>query len=48
MENKFTLIEVMFANVMLLIIVARFSKITEQTFEKRKFKTLFTGPSVCK
>ena len=40
MKHGFTLVEVMFANVMLLILVAGFAKITEQTFEQINFKTL--------
>ena len=40
MKHGFTLVEVMFANAMLLILVAGFAKITEQTFEQIQLKTL--------
>jgi len=40
MKHGFTLVEVMFANAMLLILVAGFDKITEQTFEQIQLKTL--------
>jgi len=40
MKHGFTLVEVMFANAILLILVAGFAKITEQTFEQIKLKTL--------
>ena len=40
MKHGITLVEVMFANAMLLILVAGFAKITEQTFEKIQLKTL--------
>ena len=40
MKHRFTLVEMMFANVMLLILVAGFAKITEQTFEQIQLKTL--------
>jgi len=40
MKHGFTLVDVMFANTMLLILVAGFAKITEQTFEQIQFKTL--------
>jgi len=38
MKHGFTLVEVMFANAMLLILVAGFAKITEQTFEQIQLK----------
>ena len=40
MKQGFTLVEVMFANTVLLILVAGFAKITEQTFEQVQLKTL--------
>ena len=40
MKHGFTLIEVKFANAMLLILVAGFGKIIEQTFEQIQLKTL--------
>ena len=40
MKHGFTLVEVMFANAMLLILVAGFATITEQTFEQIQLKTL--------
>ena len=40
MKHGFTLVEVMFANAMLLILVAGFAKISEQTFEQIQLKTL--------
>jgi prepilin-type N-terminal cleavage/methylation domain-containing protein len=40
MKHGFTLVEVMFANAMLLILVAGFAKITELTFEQIQLKTL--------
>ena len=40
MKHGFTLVEVMFANAVLLILVAGFAKITEQTFEQIQLKTL--------
>jgi len=40
MKHGFTLVEVMFANAMLLILVAGFAKITEQIFEQIHLKTL--------
>ena len=40
MKHRFTLVEVMFTNVMLLILEAGFAKITEQTFEQIQLKTL--------
>ena len=40
MKHGFTLVEVMFANAMLLILVAGFAKKTEQTFEQIQLKTL--------
>ena len=40
MKHGFTLVEVMFANAVLLILVAGFAKITEQTFEKIQLKTI--------
>jgi len=40
MKHGFTLVEVMFANAMLLILVAGFTKIIEQTFEQIQLKTL--------
>ena len=40
MKHGFTLVEVMFANAMLLILVAGFVKITEQTLEQIQLKTL--------
>ena len=40
MKRGFTLVEVMFANAMLLILVAGFAKTTEQTFEQIQLKTL--------
>ncbi len=40
MKHGFTLVEVMFANAMLLILVAGFAIITEQTFEQIQLKTL--------
>ena len=40
MKHGFTLVEVMFANAMLLILVAGFAKKTEQTFEKIQLKML--------
>jgi len=39
MKHGFTLVEVMFANAMLLNLVAGFAKITEQTFEQIQLKT---------
>jgi len=39
MKHGFTLVEVMFANAMLLILVAGFNIITEQTFEQIQLKT---------
>jgi Tfp pilus assembly protein FimT len=40
MKHGFTLVEVMFGNAMLLILVAGFVKITEQTLEQIQLKTL--------
>ena len=40
MKHGFTLVEVMFANAMLLILVAGFAKIKEQTLEQIQLKTL--------
>ena len=40
MKLGFKLVVVMFANTMLLILVAGFAKITEQTFEQIQLKTL--------
>ena len=40
MKHGFTLVEVMLANAMLLILVAGFAKITEQTFEQIQLRTL--------
>ena len=40
MKHRFTQVEVMLANTMLLILVAGFAKITEQTFEQIQLKTL--------
>ena len=40
MKHGFTLVEVMFANAMLLILVAGFAKITDQIFEQIHLKTL--------
>ena len=40
MKQGFTLVEVMFANAVLLILVAGFAKITEQIFEQIHLKTL--------
>ena len=40
MKHGFTLVEVMFANAVLLILVAGFAKITEQTLEQIQLKTL--------
>ena len=40
MKLGFKLVEVMLANTMLLILVAGFAKITEQTFEQIQLKTL--------
>ena len=40
MKHGFTQVEVMLANTMLLILVAGFAKITEQTFEQIQPKTL--------
>ena len=40
MKHGFTLVDVMFANAMLQILVAGFAKITEQTFEQIQLKTL--------
>ena len=40
MKHGFTLVEVMFTNAMLLILVAGFAKITEQIFEQIQLKTL--------
>ena len=40
MKHGFTLVEVMFGNAMLQILVAGFVKITEQTLEQIQLKTL--------
>ena len=40
MKRVFTMVEEMFANAMLLILVAGFAKITGQTFEQIQLKTL--------
>ena len=40
MKHGFTLVEVMFANAMLLILVAGFANIIENTFEQIQLKTL--------
>ena len=40
MKHGFSLVEVMFGNAMLLILVAGFVKITEQTLEQIQLKTL--------
>ena len=40
MKHRFTQVEEMLANTMLLILVAGFAKITEQTFEQVQLKTL--------
>ena len=40
MKHGFTQVEVKLANTMLLILVAGFAKITEQTFEQVQLKTL--------
>ena len=40
MKHGFTLVELMLANIMLLILVAGFAEITEQTFKQIQLKTL--------
>ena len=42
MKREFTLVEVMFANTMLLILVAGFAKITERTFEQMQLNYQIT------